>query len=110
MAEKKGFSFLNKKEAEKTQVKTEKKSDKAKPVVVEKRSNKPAVQSAPPKTNRVQKIWRETIGELRKVTWPTPQEAWKLTRVVLLVMVFMSAVLGIFDFIFSKAITALLAL
>lgn len=53
--------------------------------------------------------WRETIGELRKVTWPTPQEAWRLTRIVLIVMAIMSALLGILDFIFSKVITLILA-
>ena len=27
------------------------------------------------KQNAIQRWWRETVGELRKVTWPTPQEA-----------------------------------
>ena len=58
---------------------------------------------------RVKKWWRETLGELRKVTWPTPREAWKLTRVVLVVMFLMSAFLGLMDFVFSKLITLLLA-
>jgi preprotein translocase subunit SecE len=51
--------------------------------------------------------WRETIGELRKVSWPTPREAWRLTRIVLLVMVSMSALLGLMDFVFSKLVTLL---
>ena len=29
---------------------------------------------------KIQRYWRETVGELRKVTWPTPTEAWKMTR------------------------------
>ncbi len=33
---------------------------------------------------RIQRFWRETVGELRKVTWPTPPEAWKMTRMVLI--------------------------
>jgi preprotein translocase subunit SecE len=53
--------------------------------------------------------WRETIGELRKVSWPTPRDAWRLTRIVLLVMVAMSAVLGLMDFVFSKLVTLLYA-
>jgi preprotein translocase subunit SecE len=57
----------------------------------------------------VQKWWRETLGELRKVNWPTRQEAERLTRIVLIVMVAMSALLGILDFVFSWAITTLLA-
>ena len=61
------------------------------------------------KGNRLARWWRETIGELRKVTWPTPMEAWRLTKVVLVVMVLMSAQLGILDFVFSKIVTAVLA-
>jgi preprotein translocase subunit SecE len=59
--------------------------------------------------NAVQKWYRETVGELRKVAWPTPQEALKLTRVVLIVMVIMSFLLWGLDFLFSTLITAILA-
>ncbi len=59
------------------------------------------------KPNRVTRWWRETIGELRKVTWPTPKEAWRLTKLVLIVMAGMSVMLGIFDFIFSTLISLL---
>ena len=57
------------------------------------------------KTNAITKWWRETIGELRKVTWPTPMEAWRLTKVVILVMITMSAILGILDFAFTRLIS-----
>ncbi|MBN2258295.1 MAG: preprotein translocase subunit SecE [Anaerolineaceae bacterium] len=59
------------------------------------------------KPNRFSRWFRETVGELRKVNWPTPQEAWNLTKIVLLVMLVMSAILGLLDFIFSKVITSL---
>ena len=59
---------------------------------------------------RIQRFWRETIGELRKVTWPTPEEAWKMTRIVLVVMVLMAAVLGVLDFAFSRMISFLVNL
>jgi len=59
------------------------------------------------KPNRIQRWWRETVGELRKVTWPTPKEAWRLTKLVLIVMVAMSVLLGVFDYIFSTLITLL---
>lgn len=52
---------------------------------------------------------RETLGELRKVSWPTRQEAWRLTKIVVLVMIAMSTLLGILDFIFSSIITLILA-
>ncbi len=59
---------------------------------------------------RIQRFWRETVGELRKVTWPTPPEAWKMTRLVLVVMVIMALVLGVLDFAFSRLITLMVSL
>lgn len=56
------------------------------------------------KESKIARWWRETIGELRKVIWPTPQEAWRLTKIVLLVVVGMGIVLGGLDFIFTKLI------
>ena len=52
----------------------------------------------------ISRFWRETVGELRKVTWPTPKEAWALTKIVLIVTVIMAAILGILDFAFSQLI------
>lgn len=56
------------------------------------------------KENRIKKWWRETIGELKKVQWPTPQEAWRLTKIVILVIVVMGLLLGGLDFAFTKLI------
>jgi preprotein translocase subunit SecE len=50
----------------------------------------------------IRQITRETIGELRKVNWPTREEAIHLTRIVLVVILLMAIVLAIFDFIFSN--------
>ena len=47
------------------------------------------------KQNAIQRFTRETVGELRKVSWPTRQEAWQLTMIVLVVLAFMSVILGI---------------
>ena len=58
----------------------------------------------PKKENRIKRWWRETVGELRKVTWPTPREAMRLTRIVILVMLIMGALLGGLDFLFTKLI------
>jgi preprotein translocase subunit SecE len=58
----------------------------------------------PKKEGRIQRWWRETVGELRKVSWPSAREAWRLTKIVLLVMVAMGALLGTLDFIFTKLI------
>jgi len=56
------------------------------------------------KPNVIQRYFRETLGELRKVKWPTTKEAWHLTRIVLMVLVVMSIILGTLDFVFSKLI------
>lgn len=37
--------------------------------------------------NAIQLFFRETFGELRKVSWPTRPEALRLTGLVLIVMV-----------------------
>ena len=58
---------------------------------------------------KLQRFWRETLGELRKVTWPTPQEAWKMTRLVLIVMVIMALILGVLDMAFSRLVSFLVA-
>jgi preprotein translocase subunit SecE len=52
--------------------------------------------------NAIQRMFRETIAELRKVTWPTRQEAIALTRIVLIVMVIMAAILGSLDWAFFR--------
>ena len=53
---------------------------------------------------RIRNWWRQTIGELRKVTWPSREEAVALTRIVLIVTVILSALLGIFDFVFARLV------
>lgn len=57
----------------------------------------------------IAKWWRETMGELRKVSWPTPQDAWQLTKVVILVLIAMSIFLGAFDFLFSNLMALILS-
>jgi len=49
------------------------------------------------KPNAIQLFFRETTGELRKVSWPTWTEARQLTWLVILVMVFVGIILGITD-------------
>jgi preprotein translocase subunit SecE len=47
--------------------------------------------------NGIQSFFRETIGELKKVSWPTWPEAWHLTKLVLLVMFVMGIILATTD-------------
>jgi preprotein translocase subunit SecE len=56
------------------------------------------------KENKIKRWWRETIGELKKVNWPTPHDAWRLTKIVIVVIIIMGALLGGLDFGFTKLI------
>ncbi len=60
------------------------------------------------KEGKLARWWRETIGELRKVSWPTLNEARRLTLIVLAVMAAMGLVLGGLDFLFTKLIALIL--
>jgi preprotein translocase subunit SecE len=74
-----------------------------------KKSKKKAVQKQPIKKQAAKRqprgirlFFRETVGELRKVSWPTRREAISLTYVVVIVMVVMAIFLGGVDFIFFR--------
>ena len=58
--------------------------------------------------NRIQRYIKETIGELKKVNWPTRQEATNLTIIVLIVTFAMSAMLGLLDLLFSRVFALIL--
>ena len=53
------------------------------------------------KDNIIIKYLKETRAELRKVSWPSRQEALNLTLIVVAFTVFMAALLGIIDYIFA---------
>ncbi|MGB5933877.1 MAG: preprotein translocase subunit SecE [Anaerolineae bacterium] len=54
------------------------------------------------RANPVTRYLRETRSELRKVAWPSRQEATNLTVIVIAVTVAMAISLGFIDYIFSK--------
>ena len=64
------------------------------------KNDKPVVQ----KPNKIQKWWRGTVGELRKVVWPTKEEALKMTKIVTIVVLATAVFLGVVDFIFSRLV------
>lgn len=45
---------------------------------------------------------QEVGVELRKTTWPTPKEAWRLTVVVLTVIIIVGVYVGLIDFFLTK--------
>ena len=60
--------------------------------------------TAKKKENPVLKYLRETRAEMRKVTWPTREEAINLTIIVLVVTIAMSLFLWTLDNIFSSLV------
>ncbi len=62
------------------------------------------------KENAVVHFYRETVGELRKVSWPTRAEATNLTIIVVVVLVAMAAFLGLIDLLGEKLLQMALGL
>jgi preprotein translocase subunit SecE len=72
--------------------------------VAKKKSKKKTIKNQ----SGISRLYRETIGELRKVTWPTRQEAKNLTGIVVTVTFGMSIFLGTVDFLFSRLFALIL--
>ena len=62
------------------------------------------------KQNPIARFLRETIGELSKVSWPSREEALRLTGIVLVVVFVMSTVLVLLDFLFSRLFAFIIGL
>lgn len=75
----------------------------ARPVV--KRDNIPVLK----RDNVLRRTVRETYAELRKVVWPTRDEAVKLTTIVVITIIAMSLFFGGIDFILTRLVQLLLA-
>ncbi len=59
--------------------------------------------------NRLARFWRETVAELRKVVWPTRDQAVNLTIIVVTTVAVMSAFLGLVDLLLNNLVRLLLA-
>ncbi|MBI4670475.1 MAG: preprotein translocase subunit SecE [Chloroflexi bacterium] len=58
--------------------------------------------------NRFVQFYRETAAELRKVVWPTRDEAIRLTGIVIAVVVAMSIFLGAIDALLTQILRFIL--
>jgi preprotein translocase subunit SecE len=58
--------------------------------------------------NRFVQFYRETVAELRKVVWPTREQAQNLTVVVVVVVVAMSLFLGGIDALLTQILKFIL--
>ena len=62
------------------------------------------------KENAIQHFFRETVGELRKVSWPTWPEARRLTILVLIVMAAMGIYLSVVDWMAGRLLDVVLGI
>jgi preprotein translocase subunit SecE len=60
-------------------------------------------------SNVVVKYIKETRAELRKVTWPTREEAKNLTLIIVAVAVAMAIFLGTLDYIFQVVVAGVIS-
>jgi preprotein translocase subunit SecE len=66
-------------------------------------------QATPKQDNAIVRYFKETRAEIRKVSWPTREEATNLTVIVLAVTVVMAIFLGAVDYIFAQLIRLILS-
>ncbi len=66
-----------------------------------------AEKAAKQQSNPVTRYLREVRGELKKVTWPSREESWRLTWIVLAVTILFALFLWAFDSLFSSAVELL---
>lgn len=62
----------------------------------------------PTPMNRIQRYVRETIIEMKHVTWPTQSQAFVYTALVVGISAFTALFLGTFDHLFSQALNLFL--
>ena len=62
-----------------------------------------STESAPSPASKGKGFLNEVIVELKKTTWPTPKEAWRLTMVVMGVIVAIAIYMGAIDAVLSWA-------
>ena len=58
----------------------------------------------PGRLRRAITFYRQVVAELRKVIWPTRRELLTYTSVVLVFVLFMVAVISLYDFVFSQGV------
>jgi len=76
--------------------------------IANKPAEKPAKKAKAAKPKRsVAKFFKEVIGELKKLNWPTPKELISYTFTVLAFIVLMSIIIGALDLAFGQGLALL---
>ena len=97
---------LEKKETEAAVEVAEEKKETAKTVAAKDKKEKS--KKAAPKKNkiglgqRIKKFFKDYKSELKKIVWLSPKTTAQYTGMVLVVMVIVSAFIGVLDLVFSK--------
>jgi preprotein translocase subunit SecE len=52
--------------------------------------------------NNVRRFFSDTYSELKRVSWPSRQEAIRLTEIVIVVIFLMALILGGLDWVYAK--------
>ncbi len=68
---------------------------------------RPDVRLTPSRRFSIFGFFGDVFGELRKVTWPTRQEATRLTMLVIALAAVMGIFLGAFDWMFARIFSLL---
>jgi preprotein translocase subunit SecE len=54
--------------------------------------------------NKIIRFFKESFGELKKVTWPSREEVTSSTKVVLVSTILIAIVLGLVDYLIFRGI------
>lgn len=57
------------------------------------------------KESKIGSFFKETVAELKKVVWPSKDDVFSSTKVVLISTVVIAIILGLFDFAFNSGMT-----
>jgi len=57
--------------------------------------------------NKIIRFFKESFGELKKVTWPSREEVTSSTKVVLVSTILIAIVLGLVDYLIFRGIDLL---
>ena len=58
--------------------------------------------SEPAQRRQGLQFFRETVGELKRVVWPTREQATRLTILVIVISIFVGMLLGVVDMVFGR--------
>jgi preprotein translocase subunit SecE len=75
---------------------------------IKKESDVAGKDEKPKRENKIQRFFRETTGELRRVSWPTWPEARNLTVIVIVVLVIMAIFLWLVDLSATRLLTLMI--